>query len=83
MLISSTNGQNASALASGKNANALALGRNACMPRVLQSRRGSLWSGQNPKVRCSPAVADLRLAVLVADLAHGVKGHHTQESTLQ
>lgn len=32
--------------------------------------------------RAAPAVADLTLAVFVADLAHGVKGHHAQQSTL-
>ena len=30
----------------------------------------------------TPAVADLTLAVLVADLAHGVKRHHAQQASL-
>ena len=91
MVNSSTNGQNASTLVSCKSANQFTLGSKACrhaevapeQERERERERETLWRGQIPEVGCSPAVADLRLAVLVADLAHGVKGHHTQESTLQ
>ena len=40
--------------------------------------RDLAWSGRG----ASPAVANLALAVLVADLAHGVEWHHTQQATL-